>query len=61
MDDYVAELLSDKAEYLKNDDYVDNLYKKIGKSKKARPTISIVQFTDLHLDFDYAIGSNNMC
>ena len=77
--DYIEEILKDKPDYLKNDDFIDNLYEKMrddetkAKAKRAlvnplfnveiaeRKTISLIQFTDVHLDLEYKVGSNAIC
>ncbi len=33
----------------------------MASSKTVRPTLSMVQFTDIHIDLDYAVGSNKNC
>ena len=63
-DDYIEEILSDKPEYLMADDFVDSLYEEIRhdtKSGEHRKTISLIQFTDIHLDLDYKVGANMYC
>jgi len=37
------------------------LYKEIEFDKSDRKTLNIVQFTDLHLDLEYAVGSAIDC
>lgn len=54
-------MLSTKPEFLQNDDYIDVLYKEIEWDKSERETISIVQFTDLHIDLDYVAGTPATC
>lgn len=37
------------------------MYREIANDTNERPTINIVQFTDLHIDLDYQVGANNVC
>lgn len=37
------------------------MYDEIASDPLPRETISFVQFTDLHLDLDYAVGSATVC
>ena len=37
------------------------MYNEINTDLTPRPTISAIQFTDLHLDLDYVVGSNYDC
>lgn len=59
--DYIEEILKDKPDYLKNDDFIDNLYEKMRDNETERKTISLIQFTDVHLDLEYKVGSNAIC
>ena len=60
--DDIERILAEKPEYLKNDDFLDNLYLELAEqSLERRPTISLIQFTDVHLDLDYVVGSNILC
>ena len=58
---YADRVLKSKPEYLKSDDFLDFMYAEIKADPAPRPTISLIQFTDLHLDLDYVVGSNNDC
>ena len=58
---YADRVLKSKPEYLKNDDFLNFMYNEINTDPSPRPTISAVQFTDLHLDLDYVVGSNYDC
>ena len=58
----IARILSDKPEFLKNNDYIDNLYKQIAEDKKAgkkRETILLYHLSDLHFLIDYKEGTSN--
>ena len=59
--DYIETILADKPDYLKNDDFIDNLYKEMRGQESERKTISLIQFTDVHLDLEYKVGSNAIC
>ena len=59
--DYIEQILSDKPDYLKGDNFIDNIYEKELHDVSNRKTISIVQFTDIHLDLEYQVGSNIFC
>lgn len=37
------------------------MYAQVKSDSQPRSKISLVQFTDLHLDFDYVVGANNEC
>lgn len=58
---YADRVLQTKPEYLKSDDFLNQMYSKIKSDPENRSTISLVQFTDLHLDFDYVVGTNSEC
>ena len=53
-------VLSDKPDFLKNNDYVDNLYKSI-KGQQNRKTFKAVHFSDAHVDLMYTPGTNANC
>ena len=62
----IAKILADKPDYLKGDDFIDNLYENVLAEDKQtagepRRTISAIQFTDIHLDLEYKVGSNILC
>jgi hypothetical protein len=62
--DYVDSVLASKPDYLDNDDYQDNLYQQIAKDTSSgvvRETLTLGQFTDIHIDLDYVVGSNGNC
>lgn len=61
VDDYVKEILADKPEFLKNDDFIDNLYKYIEENETNPPTYKIMQISDWHVDFRYKEGANRNC
>jgi len=44
-----------------NDDYINGMYNMINTDPNTRETVNFVHFTDLHLDLEYAVGSNTKC
>lgn len=50
-----------KPTYLEGDNFITNLYEEIREYPEGRSTLSLVQFTDLHLDLEYAPGSAIKC
>lgn len=57
------DILSTKPDYLKNDDFVDNLYEEIKQAGgiESRKTITAVHISDLHMDMLYKEGTNADC
>jgi sphingomyelin phosphodiesterase len=53
--------LASKPESLADDDFINSLYRDIANDTSERSTIRIVQFTDLHIDLNYKVGSNSVC
>eukprot|EP00347_Sterkiella_histriomuscorum_P003902 403362501 len=62
-DEYITEILKDKPDFLKNDDFIDNLYKEIDEQSLTQQpeTYNILQFSDWHVDFRYKEGANKNC
>ena len=60
-DEFVRRQLDAKPEEIKNNDYIDNLYRQIRQSKEERPTVRSVQLADMHLDFYYTEGAPTQC
>ena len=60
---YADEILSSKPDIVKNDDFIDNLYKEIAADPKReeRPTLKFVHFTDIHMDLKYRAGASKKC
>lgn len=58
-------MLSDKPDFIKNNTYINDLYKYMkerdANAEEPVATYKILHFTDLHIDFDYAPGSNANC
>jgi hypothetical protein len=57
---YIERVLSDKPNTLKSNDYLNKLYKDI-KGKTDRARVRAVHFSDPHVDYQYAEGSDNKC
>ena len=62
----IEKILVDKPAYLEDDDFIDKIYENVlakDKQKDGEPrrTISAIQFTDIHLDLEYKVGSNILC
>ncbi|CAI2362663.1 unnamed protein product [Moneuplotes crassus] len=61
---YAERILSDKPKFIKNDDFIDNLYKRIMNLQnqgRGRQTITVHHFSDFHLDYEYVAGESNSC
>ena len=53
--------MESKPYQLLNDDFINNLYLRIKADKLTRKTLSMIQFTDLHLDLEYTVGASKTC
>lgn len=60
-DDYVKERLASKPDFLKSNSYVNDIYKKISQSTTQRPIKRSIHLADLHVDFEYSVGSPTTC
>lgn len=60
-DEYVNEILSDKPDFIQNDDFLDKLYELIDEKEVDPPTYNLMQFSDWHVDFRYKEGANRNC
>ena len=58
---FVKRVLDSKPHYIQNDDYINNIYAQIAKSKGRRKTINSLYFTDVHLDLEYTVGAPTEC
>jgi hypothetical protein len=60
---YADQLLATKPDIIKNDDFIDNLYKQIAEdpAREQRPTLKFVHFTDIHMDPYYTTGASIKC
>lgn len=56
-------MLASKPDSVKNDDFIDNLYKEIAAdpNREQRPTLKFVHFTDIHMDMKYRAGASKKC
>jgi sphingomyelin phosphodiesterase len=59
--DYIDRVLADKPELIKDNDFVNQQYKKINEDPNPRKTVKVLHITDVHLDFDYTPGMNANC
>lgn len=60
----IDRILSDKPEFIKDNNYINKLYKEMNADKlegKARETMLVYHFSDLHWNLDYQEGSSNEC
>ena len=58
----IKRILADKPDFIKDNNFVNNLYKQIEQDKKdgkERETIKLYHMSDLHWVLDYKVGSNN--
>ena len=60
---YIQRMLHDKPENLKNNTFVNDLYKQVREdpNRNQRPVLKMVQFTDIHMDLLYAQGASTKC
>jgi hypothetical protein len=61
VDQYVNNLLSQKPAELQSNDYIDKIYVQMESDTSSRPQLKVVHLSDIHIDFDYAEGSNAQC
>ena len=55
---FAKRILADKPDIIKNDDFIDNLYKEIEADPAPRKTIKVVHLADAHYDLNYKVGSD---
>lgn len=60
-DDYVKQKIAEKPASIKDNNFVDNIYKQIKESKTPRKTVRSVQLSDPHIDFSYKEGEPSTC
>lgn len=58
---YVQKRLGEKPEIIKNNTFLDDIYRQIGEDKNERKTVRSVQFSDIHIDFEYQEGAPTEC
>jgi hypothetical protein len=63
---YIDKMMLHKPAFLKKDNYMNYLYEELNAAynnpeNAPRKTLSMVHFTDLHLDLDYVVGANKIC
>lgn len=56
---YANEILKDKPEAMKSNDYLNNLYASIKGQK--RKTLKIAHISDPHIDYLYTVGADQKC
>ena len=61
VEDVVDEILENKPELIQDDNFINNLYAEIAADEKERETLTAVQITDVHLDFEYEVGTLENC
>ncbi|CAI2362134.1 unnamed protein product [Moneuplotes crassus] len=59
--DYIDRVLSDKPDFIKDNDYVNAQYRKIAADPNPRKTVKVLHLSDIHLDFEYKEGTNAHC
>lgn len=59
-EDYVDRLLNQKPEVIKDNNYINNLYKQI-QGQENRKKIKILHISDVHLDYLYTVGTLADC
>ena len=62
--DDVKRIIKDKPEFIKDNNYINNLYKEIKEDLdqgRNRETVLLYHFSDFHFLLDYKVGSNNDC
>ena len=58
---YVKKRLDEKPDKIKNNTFLDDVYKQIADDPSARETLRSIQFSDLHIDFMYQEGAPTEC
>ena len=58
---YVDNLIAEKPEHIKDNEFISNLYEEIKQDPNPRPTVKIMHMSDIHLDFEYKVGANTYC
>lgn len=62
--DYQNKMLADKPDLIKDNNFINNLYKEIEEdisSGNERETILLYHISDLHWNLEYKEGTNNNC
>lgn len=58
---FIDRVIAEKPVQIKENDFIDNLYKEIKEDPKPRETIRVLHFSDIHLDFEYVTGATTKC
>lgn len=53
--------MKDKPDFIRNDDFIDNLYREIEESEPTPLTYNLLHMSDWHVDFRYKEGANRNC
>lgn len=62
--DDAKRILADKPDFIKDNNYINNMYKEIAEDKRAgreRETMLLYHISDLHMNLDYKPGTSNVC
>jgi hypothetical protein len=59
--DYVNQKLASKPSSIHDNNFINNLYKKIGEDPNPREKVRSVQIADPHLDLSYEAGLPTEC
>mmetsp|Transcript_29134 Transcript_29134/g.43898 ORF Transcript_29134/g.43898 Transcript_29134/m.43898 type:complete len:134 (+) Transcript_29134:293-694(+) len=59
--DFNQRMLDERPELIRNNTFVDDVYKKINASEKPRKTVRVIQIADPHADFLYKEGGVINC
>ena len=54
-------ILATKPVSLSKDDYIDKMYAEIAADTNPRQTLTAMHLSDIHIDFDYAVGTIANC
>ena len=60
-EEYANDVLETKPKDIQDNNYLNSLYNRIRASSTKRKTLMAVQITDIHLDYEYAVGSDTKC
>ena len=57
----VNDILATKPSEIQDDNFINDLYAQIAEDTSERPTLSVLQLSDVHLDFSYQPGTKEDC
>lgn len=61
LEQVVNDILADKPAEIQDDNFINDLYAQIAADTTERPTLTAVQLSDVHLDFEYREGTLEDC